>query len=233
MGTGHNTPDSSVVFTSPGAAGPLEVCRKNDFTILLDLDEVITDFIGGAARLWGLTPDETESLRDRQEWDVLLKISQILDRPLTRSEFWEPINNNEQFWVDLELLPWAEDILRVVSSYPWYIVTSPSFCGSSWSGKIRWIKQHFGGSFNKYILTPHKHLLARPGHILIDDSPGNCQSFRFDKCTCTSTGAASILFPTLHNANRHYADNPVGYVEETLREILDNHRRQSEPQPQG
>ncbi len=61
------------------------------------------------------------------------------------------------------------------------------------------------GSVNDYVIGPHKHLLAKSGGILIDDSDTNCQKFRL-------SGGTPILFPQPWNEMRHLIDKRLKHT---------------------
>ncbi len=57
----------------------------------------------------------------------------------------------------------------------------------------------FGGDFQGYVMTARKHLLAKPGTILIDDYEANVMAFQKD-------GGKAVLFPQIWNANHEITD---------------------------
>lgn len=140
-------------------------------TIFVDLDDVLADFKGAAMALHG-KPDHKPAPND--PWDLASVLG------ISAAQFWQPINElGAEFWAELKPLPWCFRLLDLVSDYTpsWYILTSPSFCPSSYVGKIRWMREHIHGRFNSFIITGHKHLLATPNSILVDDRLENCEKF--------------------------------------------------------
>lgn len=195
--------------------------------LLLDLDGVLADFDKAAAALWGLTVEELNSRRgETPTWDItpLLGVS--------HTEFWKRIAQNEyDFWLSVDPLPWAEELVDHVASITddWYIVTTPSHSGQSHRAKFDWCHCEFlkkymdeHKHFDRYIPTKHKHLLAREGAILIDDREQNCNHFVFGPKMGASTGGTAILFPAIGNFLREYANDPLPYVKEGLAALLGN-----------
>ena len=171
--------------------------------ILLDMDEVLADFTGGACCVHGWTPEQLQAQQPIGVWGIAEPMR------LTEEEFWAPIvAAGKPFWVGLDELPWARSILDLVRSVTddWFIVSRPGWDADCYSGKAVWLKGFFGNyKFDRFVLTAHKHLLACPGTILIDDSEDNVEQF-------IEAGGYGILFPCRHNKLHQYAYNPVGYL---------------------
>lgn len=181
--------------------------------IFLDMDEVITDFVGAACKIWGTTREAVEKLWVPGRWDMVPFLSKAcgMTKTMPDDEFWQVINEREEFWAGLEMLPWAEAVLDMVGELTedWYIVTAPSMCPTSYAGKVRWIKSRMGPRFNRFILTRHKHVLAGPGTVLIDDRDRNVNEF-------SEAGGRGVLFPRINNSQHAWASDPVAYLKEQL-----------------
>jgi len=89
-----------------------------------------------------------------------------------------PEYNEPEFWLTLPKLSWADDLVKACINYfQVYILTSP--CGSgSIIGKEAWMVKWYPDLASRMIYTAHKHLLAAPTRILVDDDPKNCARFR-------------------------------------------------------
>lgn len=166
--------------------------------ILLDLDEVLVDFVGPACRLHGLTNAQISRVRGRSlksGWDIVPLMAEVVGRSFDAEEFWRPITGNYQFWENLPLLPWYQELLHIaiVHADDWYIVTSPSLCPSSNYGKARWALNHLGRLASKVVPTSHKHLMANERTLLIDDRPASIEKFR-------ANDGHGIIFPALGNS---------------------------------
>lgn len=176
----------------------------------LDIDEVLVDFVGPALQLHGY---DVEAVK--QEWPSdVWSVQQVLG--ISNTKFWKPINEaGSEFWENLPEKPWIDEMLCLVSMKfsQSYLVSSPSLCPSSYTGKANWIHKRFGKSFDKFLLTPHKELLAGPGRVLIDDNPYNVK--RFVEC-----GGHGIHFPMWGNYRRRYLADPVRRVRLDLEHLI-------------
>lgn len=157
--------------------------------VFVDMDEVLTDFVGAALEVHGWTREAYNRKVQKTSSPVATTLG------LTRAMFWEPIaQRGVQFWRDLRPTPWFSDIMAFLQGLPcpWFVVSSPSNQVWAYTGKIMWLHDHIGPDFDRFVSTSHKYLLAHPGCILIDDSEENCRYFG-------SYGGDAILFPAVHN----------------------------------
>lgn len=183
--------------------------------ILLDLDGVLVDFDHRAISLHrpdlAVSPIRYKEFQDsrRGVWDLCPSLG------LSLSEFWEPINEmGAEFWLGIQLLPWAESLLQEIQNITddWFIVSSPGFHPSAYDGKVRWLKKQFGSRFDRFFLTSHKHALAKPGVLLIDDHRDNVHAFLKER-------GEAVLFPAYGNKNHSDASDPLPWTLNALREI--------------
>lgn len=194
-------------------------------TIYIDMDEVLVDFTRGYCEFIKVNYEAVLQHWPRGEWLMLPALNKVLGRTeetqITLKEFWDNINGRTEFWENLEALPWFTEILNLCYSYTYdvHIVSSPSYCDTCYTGKVRWLKKRFGLEFTNFHLTPHKEKLARPGTVLIDDSEKNCQNFLVNK-NGRSTGAYSVIFPRHSNGIGNITD-PVTYVKSQLDDIME------------
>lgn len=173
--------------------------------ILVDLDEVLADFVGAALNLHGWTLEKLLEVKPKGQWDIVEPMG------LTTEQFWHPIYEmGEAFWSGLKLHPWAMDLIAIVRgcTSDWYIVSSPSRSLAAYAGKIKWLKRIFGQHFTRYVITNHKHLLAKEEVVLIDDSSANLLRF-------IAAGGSTILFPSPGNSLE--GTDPIEYVKNELR----------------
>lgn len=177
--------------------------------VLLDIDEVIADFVGGALKVHGWTRAELEAVWEPGTWSIVEPMG------LTKETFWAPIlKAGPDFWEELDVLPWAAELIATVVSKTkdWWLVTSPGRGGAAAHiGKEAWIKQRFG-DFKRFVVTRHKELSAKPGVVLIDDNAATVQKF-------VDAGGHGIVFPSRHNYLWPYADNAIAFVEDHLNGI--------------
>lgn len=176
--------------------------------IFVDMDNVLVDFDPGACRVHGVSYDRMMAERRPGEWDMTRALGLK-----SHNEFWKPINEGgSQFWEELQPLPWANELIGMVSclTSDWHVITAPSLCPTSYNGKVKWLKNFFGSAFDQFCITPHKEIFAHGQHtILIDDREKNCDKFR-------EAGGRSILFPS-HGNNLHaWKHEPITIVDQEL-----------------
>jgi 5'(3')-deoxyribonucleotidase len=190
-------------------------------TLLVDMDEVLSDFIGGACRLLGVDKEAVQNERRPGEWSIVRPLAVVLRRPaFSQTQLWRSINNKGiEFWETLEPLPWFEDVVDLVKSFTddWHVVTAPSKSDTSYTGKVRWLKRYFGDSFDRFIITPHKEVYARPNSILIDDREENIVKFCDPNCErLPCSRGQGIIFPSKGNYRHADKDCPIDYLQERL-----------------
>ena len=165
-------------------------------TVLLDMDGVLTDFVGAAITLHGKRPEAILANWPRgTHW-----LHEVLKVDLTT--FWRPLNAQaETFWRTLAPYPWTRAVLDWVESVPpnWAICTSPSRDPSCPRGKMEWLYANIRPAFRDVAMTPKKHLLANPRTVLIDDTERMVERF-------ADAGGHSILFPQAWNYKGAMAD---------------------------
>jgi 5'(3')-deoxyribonucleotidase len=188
--------------------------------IVLDLDCVLADFVHGCCQEWGLDTEKVYASWTPGVYPMNEALTRALgwsaDAQMTDEQFWARLNGKAEFWAELPRLPWMHELLELCyqATRNVHIVTSPSYCPTSYAGKVTWIKREFGHKFTRFAVYPHKEEFARPGVVLVDDHEGNCEKFR-------AAGGQAILFPAHHNCLHSLKRNPLFYV------------RQCFNQPQG
>jgi len=171
--------------------------------IILDMDEVLTDFVGGALKIHGWQRKDFEKIHPKGKWSMIETLG------LSVEEFWEPIHyEGSAFWANLELLPWASDLIHLINDVAdeWFLVSSPSLDESCHTGKIRWARER--DLENRLIVTRYKYLFAQPDVLLIDDRASTVNVF-------IEYGGEGIIFPTLHNGLHRYKNDPISYLKTT------------------
>ena len=195
--------------------------------IFVDLDDVLADFVGGYCRLTGYDLEVLKARWPKGLWHLGDAISHAFDlNPvMTLDQFWRPLTGNEEFWVNLEPHPWCVNAMTLLGEYTeeLHVLSATSHCDSSYTGKVRWLKKHFGPTFDRFMLTPHKHVLARPGALLVDDRPENCERFEWRRTPLghrlARTGGVSVLFPQHNNVLGAWPD-PLRHVESELKRLI-------------
>ena len=165
-------------------------------TIFLDMDGVITDFVGGVCRALGKAypyPDETRDYTFWHTWpDISTKdVSAIC---------------NQEFWHNLEWMSDGRDTLRSIMDTlgleKIYLFTQPMPNLESSTGKMMWINDNLPIYLSRTIiitLDVPKSFLARPDALLIDDKDENIEEFRAVK-------GNGILVPRPWNKLCKYSD---------------------------
>lgn len=172
---------------------------------LLDMDGVIVNFVGGVEKKFDV------DLSDLRGFQIPTKIG------ITPKAFWEKLHEDPRFWADLEPYPWARDLVNIClekTTGNVTFTTSPDMSITCASQKVWWIAQHFPAFSRKFLIGPEKHLLAKPNHVLIDDSQRNIDLFR-------EHGGQALAFPQLWN---EVGEKPnvgsVEYISDKLDELI-------------
>ncbi len=186
--------------------------------ILLDMDEVLADFVGGVARHWQVPFSRIKPHWEPGVFDIVKPLGKAIGvEDLSEEEFWKR-TDKPGFWRNLDTLPWTFDLLETVRKYTddWYVVTSPSRGPLCVPEKQQWLNSLLGVSwFDRMIPTSHKHLLALDKEkpvVLIDDRGDTVDRF-------LARGGHGILFPRHHN-RLHEIDNGYSYVKAELERIV-------------
>ena len=192
--------------------------NKDEYHILLDMDGVITNFVGGVEKHFKV------DLSNLKSWNMVSEINKQRENlNLTTSQFWKSLHKRRgEFWVSLEPYPWARDLINLClekTKGNVTIVTSPSMATSCASGKTYWLARHYPSLVRKLLIGPEKHLMAKPNHVLIDDSDSNIDNFK-------SYGGKVIIFPQKWNkkARSPYDIDVISHISV----LLDSHIKTSD-----
>lgn len=172
--------------------------------IFVDMDGVVADFHTSACALHGMTMEQ---------------MAENYGTYWSGDRFWQPIHDGgAEFWENIKPLPWAYaliDLVRSLCDDNWYFLSSPSNQPSCHAGKVQWIHRFMGSDFNRMLLTPYKHLLAQPNHILIDDHEITVTRFNIE-------GGQTVLFPSSMNIlkDSHCVKDPINYVTPLLEGVV-------------
>lgn len=152
--------------------------------ILLDSDGVMANFVNASLK----AHNRPETHNDIHKWNY------FLDWGITPAQFWAPMMTYD-FWVNIEPYEWAHNLLaRLQDIADVTILTAPSshnpHCASA---KAEWFRQHFGLTNDDLMVGSKKWLMAKPEHVLVDDSPDNIRMFE-------AHGGTGILFPQPWNS---------------------------------
>lgn len=181
--------------------------------VFLDMDGVLCQWHEAAIQLMGRKAIDKSSLTAPVAYNVHEHLG------VERQEIDLRINAEGcSWWADLEPTPWFNTLMQGMH----FMHVEPVILSSSgrfpWapSGKLQWLRKRFGTHFADYIFTKHKHLCARPDHILIDDSEQMVKRFR-------DNSGHAILFPQIWNSGWN-TQNPMQWLFDELAAKL-NHAR--------
>ena len=153
--------------------------------VVLDVDGVLSTFHEDCFGLHSDIPKEEWSPNEDLPQLLPLKKEKIFD-DLTL-EWWDELGKTDEFDHIIEsLTPFHEKGKLVIATA--HILGD----GRSMEGKENWLNKY--APHIPFIITKHKHFLATPNSILIDDSNFNHDSFREE-------GGRSILYPRRWNRN--------------------------------
>ena len=156
--------------------------------IFLDLDGVVANFFGAALRV-----HDRLDLVDKWpkgEWDMAKVMG------ISEGNFWNGFDYPE-FWRTIPVYSWAEFLIGQLQKFaPITVATSPGLSCYAATSKIEWVRESLpvigGPGFSDFLIGHQKHLLAKPGAVLIDDNETNCRRFK-------AAGGEAILFPQVWN----------------------------------
>lgn len=154
--------------------------------IFLDMDGVLTDFLGEALTRCNDALGEDYSVEDYVNYG---KFSIPLFYRIPEKNFWSIISMPDDFFAVLNATSYAFKLYEELSKIgDVTIVTAPSLNISCIPQKITWLKKYLNIPVTEMVFTNKKHLLAGNG-ILIDDSTTNVDQF-------TLNGGKAILVPS-------------------------------------
>lgn len=148
-------------------------------TILFDMDGVLADFFGSAFELvskaTGFDPWMIHLYREHHGSHRMEEYFGI-----TRGEFWRIIDEDREFWLNLEPLRHGVEAFRKLNSDPRFkvfVCTAPSSNPNCLTGKAKWLKKRLRIGVDQVVFTTEKWLLANPHALLIDDYEKNIDPF--------------------------------------------------------
>lgn len=180
--------------------------------IYLDLDGVMAAQVAASLKRLNLPAD---FVWPAGVWDYTAATG------VPAKEVWARMNDHA-FWADeIQPLPHARELFEtavaLVGLRNVRIATKPTLSPFSASGKVAWVQQHFPELSRQFSIIIDKDELARPGHVLVDDSPANVDAWR-------AAGGDAVLWP--NRQNYRYAVAPETALEE-LRRLFDGEVRYS------
>lgn len=181
--------------------------------ILLDVDGVLTDWIGSCCELFGADPQEIMA-----RWmPGHFYIEEALH--IDSKTLWDKIDAaGEDYWANLPETPWAREFYaKCQEMAPTFFLTAPSRHPGSMAGKLRWLQAFTGHACKNYLVGPAKFLCANDCNVLVDDGDHNVADFH-------EAGGQAILFPRLWNSDHEswqkFGEDTFLHVLDMLREIV-------------
>ena len=178
--------------------------------IFVDMDGVLADFMGRAAKLFGTTVEDMT---------VPGVYNAVEGLGLSDDDMWKKIETDApNIYDELEPYPWMDLLMRTLEGLVGQenvgILSSPASESAEQAarcvaGKVRWIWKHLPCYYKRYFLGSAKQMLAKPDVILIDDSDKKINRW-------VRAGGRGILFPQRWNSLYHKADERFGYVNSRL-----------------
>ena len=135
--------------------------------IILDVDGVLADFVGGIERMLGVELDD---------WPVGSDIVKYVG--MKPHEFWKMCDY--EFWYSLNKTPFADDLVEHLAKFDHSnvcIITNPCLTEGCVMAKRNWLNNNFP-MFKNILFGNARQFLADKDAVLIDDFPINCEKFR-------------------------------------------------------
>jgi len=150
--------------------------KGKQLRIFCDLDGVCSWWEKAACETLGVDYDDPE-IREQLKTGK----KRMEDFAGGDEEMWAKIDaKGEEWWASMPKLPWADRLYEFLNGQTedFSFLTSPSDNPMCASGKIKWLKKHFGEKFKSFLIGKNKHLCASPDCLLVDDDDEKCEKFR-------------------------------------------------------
>lgn len=169
---------------------------KPTFTVFLDLDGVLVDFVNGMCLAHNReSPYTSENNLGNYKLEDCWGI--------TASEFWSVAT--KEFWSSLDWLPDGKElyqnIIESAGAENVTILTSGGHPDAA-AGKVQWIQKHLPEIENRYLIGPDKSVCARADAVLLDDNDQNVLNFR-------KAGGHALLVPRAWNSKYKSAHQDI------------------------
>ena len=187
----------------------LSAKKKKKVKVFLDMDGVISNWLGAACKLCDVDLEDEEVRKQIKERDG------FIDDYVDEKVLWKNIEDaGVDFWENLELFSWSKKLYRALkeNADEFSILSSPGkfteIACSACNGKVLWLDKHFDNK-DSYIFTYKKYLCASENAILVDDGQHKIEPF-------VEAGGQGFLW-----------SNPLAIldgevdVDETIKELVD------------
>lgn len=180
--------------------------------VFLDMDDVLCDWMIHAVKFHDTTLERlTEQPYGKWKPGDGRMAYEIMG--LSKRAFWAKIDEAPNFWHDLPKSAVFDQLRKIARSLSdsVQVLTKPHQHENCFAGKHHWCAKHLYGI--PLTLTESKHLLAKPGRLLIDDREQNVEQFR-------AAGGSAILFPQHWNSAHDKAPfGPLFYLAQELAKL--------------
>lgn len=170
---------------------------KPTFTVFLDLDGVLVDFINGMCHAHG-----REHPYNNEENFGAYSIEECWG--IETSELWK-VANEPEFWSSLDWLPDGRElyknVIEAAGAENVTILTSGNHPSAA-AGKVQWIHKHLPEVREQYLIGPQKSVCARSDAVLLDDNDQNVYNFR-------KAGGHALLVPREWNSKHQSASQDI------------------------
>lgn len=143
--------------------------------VLLDVDGVLSDFVGSWIKLLNAHFDRSWTHADVTHFDVCESLDIPVDQ---RGDAKRLISEFPNFAATHDVLPGAiEGVFWLQHVADVYIVTSPWNSHPTWtSDREKWLKKYFGIHHDRVVHTSAKHVVS--GDILVDDKTSTLDAWQ-------------------------------------------------------
>jgi len=170
--------------------------------VLLDLDGVITNFVGAACEFHRVANPYA-----RSENLGVYNIEKLTG--IYGDDFWGGLDM--AFWSNLPMMPFSGGIINLLEETYGQenicILTSPIRTAGCINGKMAWIKRNMPKYRRQFLIGPMKEACAHPNSILFDDCDANIERFE-------AAGGNAFLIPAPWNSK--HSELPVVALEDFL-----------------
>lgn len=178
--------------------------------VLLDMDGVLADFIGGAMAFHGKDyphyPHDPDTQVEQMPWDI----ERVFN--MNPHALWS--NLGRTFWRNLKPLPqfnhYVSSLEEKFGVDRICLLTSPPRSEGAVEGKLDWIREYLPQYRRQFLIGPAKEFCASPHHVLVDDHEVNIQKFR-------DAGGHGFLVPAPWNSR--FGENAVTALDEWLESL--------------
>lgn len=180
-------------------------------TVLLDCDDVLTDFIGGVLEIVHRVTGRRHTQEDVDQWDFATALKLTNDE---RRAVQDIISLSRGWCESLAVLPGAVDgvgALREIADV--YILTAPwSSCPTWTHERERWLMRRLNIPSRWVIHTAAKHLVW--GDVFVDD-----RTETVEKWATAWLDSSALRWATPHNRRDAFRGTTVSTWDEVLRRV--------------